>query len=191
MLRSRTIRRLGAALALTVALAVAPPATATVVIESPRVELVERSQLIVRAFVDGATSRWNEDGSQLITLTALRVTEYIKGNGPATLTLRQLGGRLGDIASHIPGDARFANGQEVFLFLRQGSGVVYLTALSQSAYYIRRDNGEASVSRELHGLSFARRSATGTMQIVEPPSETPETLTHLDADVRRLMGGSR
>lgn len=185
------LRRLGAAIALAATLSFAPAAHATVVIESPRAELVDRSQLIVRATVSGATSRWNEDGSQIITLTTLRVTEYVKGSGPSTLTLRQLGGQVGDVASRVAGDARFESGQEVFLFLRQGEGVVYLTALAQAAYYVQRQGGEVMVARDLHGLTFARMAAGERMEIVPPPNDPAETLTHLRDDVRRLMGGAR
>ena len=57
-----------------------------------RAELVAESDLVVRATVVDVTSRWNEDHSQIISLTTLRVSEVVKGdNVESELVLRQLG----------------------------------------------------------------------------------------------------
>ena len=72
-------RRCSATLALGLALSFASPAEATVAVQLSRAELVAQSDLVVRATVLGVTSRWNEDQSQIISLTTLRVSETVKG----------------------------------------------------------------------------------------------------------------
>src|SRR5207344_1244440 len=62
-----------------VGLALAAPAEATVAVPLTRAQLFERSSLVVRAVVVAQVSDWNADHSQIVTLTRLRVSTYLKG----------------------------------------------------------------------------------------------------------------
>jgi hypothetical protein len=184
-------RRLGATLGLGLALSFAAPAEATVAVQLSRAELVAQSDLVVRATVVDVTSRWNEDHSQIISLTTLRVSEALKGTGvEALLVLRQLGGEVDGLVSRIAGNPVFAPGQEAVFFVRRGPGVVYLTGLAQAVFYVQPPvAGTPVVQRDLTGLTFARLSSGAPMRLVEPTPEAPETLQHLRADVQALAGG--
>ena len=165
---------------------------ATVVVALSRSELTQRSTRVVRATVGAQQSMWNEDHSQIITLTNLHVTETWKGAPAATLTLRQFGGVVGDIHSAIPGDGRLSAGQDVVLFLRERNGVVFLTALAQSVYYVDASHGAPSVARNLHELSFATPDAHNVLRVTESPAaEGSESLASLRAAILRLAGGAR
>jgi hypothetical protein len=167
------------------------PAHATVVVPLSRPQLVERSDLVVRASVVSQSSRWNDDQSQIVTLTRLRVTSYLKGSGSQELVLRQFGGTVEGLTSEIPGDARLAPGQDVVLFLRSGDGVVFLTALSQAAYLVIHSPGQAPrVRRDLHELTFAREQG-GRMVLTEPSAEPEETLQQLLGAVSALVRGGQ
>lgn len=186
-------RRCSATLALGLALSFASPAEATVAVQLSRAELVAQSDLVVRATVLGVTSRWNEDQSQIISLTTLRVSETVKGeNVEAQLVLRQLGGEVDGLVSRIAGNPVFTPGQEAVFFLRRGPGVVYLTGLAQAVYYVdQHADGTALVHRDLHGLTFAQLSSGAPMRMYEAPVEAPESLQHLRDEVRSLSGGAR
>ncbi len=186
-------RRWSAALALSLSLSLAAPAEATVAVQMSRAELVAQSDVIVRATVVGVTSRWNEDQSQIISLTTLRVTETVKGVAvESQLTLRQLGGEVDGLVSRIAGNPVFTQGQEAVFFLRRGPGVVYLTGLAQAVYYVdQHADGTALVHRDLHGLTFAQLSSGAPMRLYEAPVEAPESLQHLRDEVRSLSGGAR
>jgi hypothetical protein len=186
-------RRCSATLALGLALSFAAPAEATVAVQLSRAELVAQSDLVVRATVTGVTSRWNEDHSQIISLTTLRVSEVVKGdNVESELVLRQLGGEVDGLVSRIAGNPVFTPGQEAVLFLRRGPSVVYLTGLAQAVFYVAPPvAGVSVVRRDLTGLTFARISSGAPMQLYEAPAEPTETLQHLRVDVRTLAGGAR
>jgi hypothetical protein len=182
---------LGAALAFGGVFA-APVAQATVAVELQRPQLVTDADLVVRVTVLDHRSAWNGDNTAILTWTRLRVTEYLKGSGPAELTLRQMGGEAEGMVQYVPGDPRLASGTDAVLFLRRGDGVTFLTAMAQSVFYIDRGtDGGAYVRRDLAGLTFARISPTRPMEVYEPPTVTVvETLDALRASVRALSGGA-
>jgi hypothetical protein len=172
----------------TLVLGFAIPALATVAVPVSRATLVQRSDLVVYARIGARQSAWNDDHTQIVTLTELSVRQYLKGAGPETLLLRQLGGTVDNLRSRISGDPEFSPGQDVVLFLRQGEGVVFLFAMAQAAYFV--DPATSAVRRELDGIVFA--IGTGRdMRLVEPGQEPRESLTHLLADIRALARGSR
>jgi hypothetical protein len=154
--------------------------------------MVERSELVVRATVVGQQSAWNAEHTQIVTLTRLRVLSYMRGNGTQELVLRQFGGSIDGLESRIAGDAHLSRGQDVVLFLRRGDGVVFLTALALSAYYVQPEaDGTLTVHRDLSELSFAEPDAQNRLQIRGPGAEPAETLAHLVSDVTALAGGAR
>ncbi len=167
-------------LALSASMFLSSPAEATVAVQLDRAQLVDMSDLVVRATVLGATSRWNEDHSQILTLTRLGVAQYIKGAGPGELVLRQFGGQVGELVSRIAGDAHLEAGQDVVLCLRRGAGVVYLTAMAQAAWVVTPVQGaEPVASRDLSDLTLTR-FVNGRMQVIEQVSSAaPETVGRL------------
>lgn len=158
----------------------AAPADATVVVQVDRAQLVGMSDLVVRATVGNAQTRWSDDHARILTYTRLTVTQYLKGTGPTELVLRQMGGEIDGLVSRIAGDAHLTPGQDVVLCLRQGDGVVFLTAMAQSAWYVTAQPGATPVaSRDLSGLTFARM-IDGRMTLVEPTTtEGAESLPRL------------
>ncbi len=172
-----------------VALTVSAPreSGATVVVPLSREELTAQSDLVVRATVVSRRSGWNDDHSQIVTWTRLRVTEYLKGAGGVELVLRQFGGAVDGLESAVPGDARLSVGQHAVLFLRRGDGVVFLTALSQAAFLVTMGpDGVVLARRDLGGLTFARW-IQGRMVAAEPSEESPEPLEQLQRSVRAIV----
>lgn len=165
---------------------VAKPAAAAVVVPLSREALVAESDLVVRATVVSRKSGWNADRSQIMTWTTLRVEEYLKGQGPRELVLRQIGGEAEGLVSEIAGDGHVLPGEDAVLFLRRGDGVVFLTALAQAVYLVRvKADGVAVAQRDLAGLTFARWVG-GRMQTVEASREPSEAVVELARSVRAL-----
>ena len=194
MKKTSGLRRCAAAWALSLSLLAPVAAEATVVVPLSRAELVAQSDVVVRATVVGATSRWNETHTQIITLTRLHVTETLKGaNVASELVLRQFGGEVDGLVSHVSGDARLVAGQDAVFFLRGGNGVVYLTALAQAVYYVQAPTGGAPVAqRNLSGLTFAATaSGTAVNTFYEPAPEAAEGLAQLRASVQQAVRGGR
>ncbi|MDP3278279.1 MAG: hypothetical protein Q8Q09_24035 [Deltaproteobacteria bacterium] len=175
-------------MALSSLLAVSVSASATVVVPLSRQELTDQSDVVVRATVVSRLSRWNDDHSQIITLTRVRVTETVKGHAERELVIRQFGGEVDGLVSEVAGDGRLVQGQHVVLFLRRGPEVYFLTALAQAVFVVTMDpQSSATVQRRLEGLTFARW-VNGRMAASEASAEPVETLEHLLRDLRAIAG---
>ncbi|MEW5739637.1 MAG: hypothetical protein AB1938_11960 [Myxococcota bacterium] len=80
----------------------------------------------------------------LKTFTRLLIGEDYKGSGPREVTLVQIGGRLGNVESRIPGDADFTVGETALVFLHcRTPERCYLTALGEGKVAI--SGGDAIV----------------------------------------------
>jgi hypothetical protein len=180
--------RVAQTLGLALTLFAASPAEATVAVQVDRPQLVEMSDLVVRATVLDATSRWNEDRTQIITLTRLSVTQYLKGGGSTELVVRQFGGEVDGLVSRVSGDARLEAGADVVLCLRRGAGVVYLTAMAQSVWYVAPPVAGVTpdVHRDLSGLTLARMQGGQVRVIEHPTADARETLPQLLSSLAAL-----
>ncbi len=170
-------RHMISALVLAVGLAAAPAAVhATVMVKLAQEQHLAQSELVVRVVVGPAATRWNEDETRILTLTRLEVREYLKGDGPTQLTLRQFGGTLEGMTLTVPGDGHLRAGEEAVLFLRRGAGVVYLTAMAQSVYEVVATPQGPMVHRDLHDVEFAAPNERGALVASEAPEEPDQAL---------------
>ncbi len=216
MRRGTGWRRWAAVVGFCAAMTASAAAEATVAVPLSQAEQVGLSDMVVRATVLSHTYGWNADRSHIVTLTRLRVTESYKGPAVpgAELVLRQFGGEAEGLVERVPGDPRLADGEDVVVFLRNGPGVAFLTAMAQSVYHLHPaapTTGTAPVTRtaattvptvtagtvmarrDLDGITFARPRADGPMEIFEPTAEPAVTLDSLRASLRALatVGGAR
>jgi hypothetical protein len=158
---------------------------ATTVLLLTRQQLVQQSDLVVRATPGQPESRWNKERTLITTSTRLQVRSFLKGSGPKELVLEQLGGKVGEDALVLPGDAQLTPGEDVVLFLRNGEqGAVNLTALAQAAYHVHGDK----VQRDLSGLQVMRKVG-GKLRPMPHKPEPREPLAKLMADVVRIVRG--
>ena len=85
-------------------------------------ELATSADVIITGKVTNQTSSWNEDKSRIYTLATVQVADYIKGvSAGNTVTIKYLGGEVGDVGemySHMP---RFEDNEEVLVFLTKDS----------------------------------------------------------------------
>jgi len=118
-------------------------------------ELTKKSDSIVMARVDDAVASWDAGHKEIYTYITLSVLQPVKGNkGATTITLRQLGGTVGNIASVVPGMPSFRKGEEVVVFLTQkdAAGYPWVMGLEQGKYSVSTaKNGVKMVRNDLGG----------------------------------------
>ncbi len=121
------------------ALVGAQVAFATTVQKLTLQELTKKSESIVMARVDDAVSSWDTAHKEIYTYFTLSVLQPVKGSkGVTTITLRQIGGTVGNIASVVPGMPNFRKGEEVVVFLTQkdAAGYPWVMGLQQGKYSV-------------------------------------------------------
>lgn len=116
--------------------------------------LAQAAPVIVRARCTGTSVVY--DAGEIWTLTSLDLEEVWRGASPAQITVRLLGGRWGDITSHVSGVPQFRPGEEVVLFLEPASrGDFSVVSWEQGTFRIRRggSGGQSYVTQDT--ASFA------------------------------------
>jgi hypothetical protein len=98
-----------------VALALVGPGKATTLARLSLPQLAASSKLVVRARCLDRSSRWQQ--GEIWTFTRFAAVEFLKGSGPAVLTVRTLGGEVNGIVSVVDGIPVFRRGEEAILFL--------------------------------------------------------------------------
>ena len=108
---------------------------------------------------------------QLVTLAEIAVADSLKG-APQTVTVVLPGGvdtsLKFPVATVYPGAPRLFQGQEAFLFLESTemvAGGYTVVGFSQGAFSVQRENGQASLHRNLSNVTLV--SSSGTMQGTE------------------------
>lgn len=142
----------GMALAAALLLGSAPLHASTILAQSIE-EMSQQADAVALAEVLALEAVW-QDGA-IVTNVTLRVLEVWAGHAPATLQLQHLGGTLDGMRTHVAGADHYEAGQEVVVFLEQGSTRWRSLALSWSVFL---RHGDQAV-RQPQGL-----------QILSPPS---------------------
>ncbi len=135
------MRRL-AGLFLVVLMAFAVPAGASQFINIPFDELVGGSAVIVRGTLGPVSSSWDADGKVIYSRSQLIVTRYLAGDGPEVLTVREVGGTVGNYTQQAIGFPVLRQGEDVVLFLtpwEDGHGDVRINEYAKGKYLVERD----------------------------------------------------
>jgi hypothetical protein len=92
----------------------------------------------VRARCTGLSTGW--DAGEIWTFTSFDVEETWRGAALSQISVRLLGGRIGNITSTVSGVPRFFAGEEVVLFLEHTRrGDFSIVSWEQGTFLIRRD----------------------------------------------------
>jgi hypothetical protein len=119
------------------AVAVAPMA-ATTLARMSLDDLVHSAGAVARLRCVARETRW--DRGEIWTFTRFAVIESWKGSLPSHVTIRLLGGHVGDLTSIVPGVPRFALGDEAILFLETThAGDFSVTGWTQGTFRIHVD----------------------------------------------------
>ncbi len=131
-------RGLIAAAVLATLAALGATAGATTLARMSVAQMSRAAQVIVRGQCEGNATGW--DAGEIWTFTTFRVEEVWRGEAPAQISVRLLGGRAGDLTSSVAGIPRFRPGEEVVLFLeRTRRGDFSIVSWEQGTFRIRHD----------------------------------------------------
>lgn len=143
--------------------------------------LVNDSDYVIRARTKNvtATKEATAGGSKIYTHVELEVIDIVAGTPPTKITLRLLGGQVGDERMFVEGMPRFHPGDEDILFVSgNGRSICPLYGMMHGRFPVRTDpqTGRKYVTRE-NGMPLV-----GTSQIATPlPENALQPLTRAAA----------
>jgi len=159
-------------------------AHATTVQRMDKAELVSRSQLVVHGTVI-ANEVVYDDGpngpGNVRTITTIEVSESLKGNAGATVTVAGFGGQVGNFIYKLPGTPEFRVGDETIVMLSKPvpnqpnmksffaplgkDGALMVSGFSQGHYTVHEDAalGKVVVQSD-EGLEFAGEAIVDTQK---------------------------
>ena len=101
-------------------------------------DLAKQATAVARLRCLGAESRW--ENGEIWTEARFEVLEQNKGLLPGLVTIRTLGGSVGNLHSRIEGVPAFRQGEEAYVFLWGREGEPYrVLGWSQGTFRIARD----------------------------------------------------
>jgi len=157
---------LGAALAVPLALAVAPvdEANAAVSMLIPLDELVNGSTFVVVAAASERRSAWEDlpSGKRIVTYTKINVERAVVGAPDKEVWVRTLGGVVDKIGQSVAGEAQITLGSRGLFFLKQAGGAIVVNGMAQGHYpIVSDDKGVARLTPSPDpGMLMPRRGPT-------------------------------
>ena len=112
-------------------------------------DLARDADSVLRGEVTGIKSEWDEGKSKIYTYITLSVKERIKGGATEdTVTIRQLGGKVGKMRLTVSDSAVFNKGENLIVFLksegvqrsRRRRAINKIVGMEQGKYSIARDS---------------------------------------------------
>jgi hypothetical protein len=173
-------------IALLLALAVTPPARATVVVPADLGDLSREANAIVRGEVVSVEARWTTVERRAIeTVVTLDRAVSLKGSPGPQVRFRVPGGRLGRYRSIMIGAPQFAPGQHVIVFLgASGSNLPFVLGFSQGVFRLVPDSGGWIVTP----VPVLPVAGPATPIVRGDLARRPMKLAEFEARVRELAG---
>lgn len=173
----------------------ASPGQATVMVEIPIEDLIRDADAIVHARVTrtGTQMVLRQGAMEPQTLSELRVQRWLKGTGPETVTVRELGGEWQGGGLRIDGYPRYAPGEEVIVFLERhpehpSDYRTYQMVQGKFVVIPGVPGVPTTVRRDLDGVAFARWAEGGEMAVGR---FNGPVVMQLDGFVDLIVGGAR
>jgi hypothetical protein len=162
------------------------------VLKHDEASLTRAAHAVVMGQVVDTQSEWSPGGEFILTYTRVRVDDVAKGTPVSgqTVTVREVGGSVGDYSQEMIGAPTFKQGERVVLFLERAKdrapGVFQTVALSAGKFLVSIDtaSGRLVAVSAAHDLRYAG----------ERPAmwdAGPVDLAELLSTVRRHAAGER
>jgi hypothetical protein len=129
------------------------------------------------------------EDNRIYTDTTLRVEETWKGDAPDTITIRQPGGRVGDVATRVQGLAKFQMGERSLVFLSDPDTEDHpwvIRGLAQGKFRVTTGpDGETTLAvPDLDGLQVMAPQADGGADVHWSPDASMKELIQGGAAMR-------
>jgi len=162
------------------------PAEGSVVEGLELKELVAEADRIVLGRVLLSESFLRSNG-QIWTWHRIEVQRAIRGTAPTEdeVIVETMGGQIGEIGMRVEGEASFAVGERVLVFVHGGGPyrAFRTVGMGQGVMRIRREHGVETVRQSREGLMLVRRDADGRLKRSFGAVPEPE---RLDAFISKL-----
>jgi len=153
---------------LTALIVVSSAASASVVLKLDVSDMTRMSHAVVVGQVIDTRSEWNPGHEYIQTLTRIRVETAAKCacETGRVITVRELGGSVGDYNQEMIGAATYAPGEKVLVFLERAangtSGIFQTLALSAGKFLVSTDSqtGRTIAVPAAHDLMYADEKPT-------------------------------
>ncbi len=157
-------------------------------------QLIHISDIIVQAKVVDQHTYFDKAQKRIVTDTTFSVERSFWGGVKDKVTIQQWGGTYKGRTLIIPGDAHFSKGEEAIVFLSKSpSGLVTLSAMSQSKFKLVKTGSNTLVSRDLSDVAFMIAGKDGKQKVTHLPGETrsyASFVAELQSLVEGIKGGT-
>ena len=162
---------------------------ATRELEETSLDIARSSDNIVVAKCISAESKWNEQGSLIYTYVTFQVQDDVKGETKeGNLTLRFLGGRVGDTVQTVPDMPQFSENEEVMLFLgpKNRSGYQTLSSIQKGVLRIKTDSetGKKLITTPTTGIRIYKKN---TDKSISSPDENGVLLEDFNYSLQKAI----
>ncbi len=161
-------------------------ASATSIVPMTVEQLTHTSEYVVEAQAIQQWSQWAPGHNIILTFTRFRVSNTLKGAVPGEITLKQLGGKVGNSVVKVAGVRYFRPQEEAVLFLHPAmanDGTYVITGLMQGNFHVDRAGTQATVTNGIKSPGTYTVSGGGVSQY----QGTRMTLTELETRVRQAV----
>jgi hypothetical protein len=175
-------------------LAVATQVSATTLIAANLGELTRMSDFVLVAKAQSRTSRKQVETGLIVTDVQLRVLTALKGTAKPgdTLTATVLGGTVGDVGLHVPGEARIPDDRSAIVFLRRTSnGELNVSGMGQGVMPITGQGKTAQVIPAAPDAALMQPDANGQLREAPAAAPEPQPLAAVLEQIRQLAGTSK
>jgi hypothetical protein len=159
-------------------------ALGTTVVPPTFEQLVAQAELVVRAEVSALRCEETAREGQAVihTYVTLTILRALKGEPPATVELRLLGGTVGDRTLHVSGVPRFVPGERCLLFIENnGRQFCPLVAIMHGRYRVERRAADGvEVVRRDNGAPLRSPSDVALPMAAPIPALSPGAAMTLD-----------
>ena len=158
----------------------------TSMVPMPVEALTQNAALIMQGEATRSWSQWNDQHSLIYTYTEFTVARTLKGQAPAKVVVKQLGGSVDGTTQHVSGVRYWPAGEEAVLFLRPSEakdGTHVVVGLVQGNFRVERlSSGEVRVSNGVPEVQWL--NAAGEQSVSQ---STPMTLHDLENRIQRAQ----
>jgi hypothetical protein len=164
--------------------------SATVLLALDVEDLAVMSPVVLVGEVNTVESGWNSDRTKIHTRVQITPVEVMKGPSDlGTVTVKFLGGKVGDTVAHLPGVPRFEVGEKVLVFLepREDKEGYLPVGFYQGKFKVFRDPDTRKEMLLRDGPDLGVKLVGGVYD------QRPETVRILDEvrSILRRVGGAR
>jgi hypothetical protein len=155
-------------------------------------DMIVGARLIVRGKVLSVESSFDESQQRIFTYTTIKVQEVIKGQlAERRITLKELGGVVGDSGLTVWGTAQFTRGERVLLYLdtwKDGSLRTYNMFLGKFSIVVDKKTGEEYAQRS-EPDEGSGAAASYTQRKIGYGCNRPDEIESIPKDGTQQAGG--